>query len=241
MKLQVNPKLEIQAVRLGGGAICVCIDDFLLNPSAAVDYAAVNAVHFEMPERAYPGLILPVPDEPLAEINRFIQKEMSRMFGFCRGGIDFHSQFSLATLQPEDFSWIQRLCHTDPRLEPGRANYAGLLYLFDRPELGGTGFYRWKDRAYWQKMTALQRDDPTAGLEELEARFRMFRDPARYMTESNEAAELLDQAPARYNRFIFYSGELPHSAFIEHPELLSADPRRGRLTLNCFVSALPKA
>ena len=68
----------------------------------------------------------------------------------------------------------------------------------------------------------------------------MFRDPPCYMTESNEAAELLDRVPAKYNRLVFYSGDLPHSAYIENPELLSSDPARGRLTLNCFVSALPK-
>jgi hypothetical protein len=89
-------------------------------------------------------------------------------------------------------------------------------------------------------MTALQRDDPSAGLDILRERFEMFREPACYMTESNEAAELLDKVPAKFNRLVFYSGELPHSAWIEHPDLLSNDPRQGRLTLNCFVSAVPK-
>jgi hypothetical protein len=165
---------------------------------------------------------------------------MSRLFRFCRGGIEFYSQFSLTTLRPEQFTWIQRLCHTDPRLAPGRVNYAALLYLFENPDLGGTGFYRWKDSGFWQEMTALQRDDPSAGLDILRERFEMFREPACYMTESNEAAELLDKVPAKFNRLVFYSGELPHSAWIEHPDLLSNDPRQGRLTLNCFVSAVPK-
>jgi len=90
-------------------------------------------------------------------------------------------------------------------------------------------------------MTELQRHDPDAGLELLKEKFRMFREPARYMTESNEAAELLDVVPARFNRFVFYSGSIPHSAHITRPGLLSADPSQGRLTLNCFVNALPRS
>jgi hypothetical protein len=60
------------------------------------------------------------------------------------------------------------------------------------------------------------------------------------MTESNDVAELLCTVPARFNRFVFYSGDLPHSAAITAPDLLSDDPRKGRLTLNLFFSVLHK-
>ena len=240
MRLEVNPQLEIQAVRLSEDQLCVVVDDFLLNPQDAVDYACEHAAEFTMLERAYPGLVLPVEEQPLRAVYRFIRGEMSRLFPFCRSGLNFHTQMSLATLQPEEFTWIQRLCHSDPRLEPGRVNFAALLYLFHDPAMGGTGFFRWRNPEYWQRMTALQRDDPQAGLEELRSRFRMFREAPCYMSATNEAAELIDTVPARFNRLVFYSGELPHNASITDPSLLSADPARGRLTLNCFVSALPK-
>lgn len=240
MELKLNPRLEIQVSRVTDEHLCVVVDDFALNARELVDYAVSHAAEFEKVERAYPGVLLDAPNSSLAGMNRFIQKEMSRLFSFCRGGIEFYSQFSLATLQPEDFTWIQRLCHTDPQLAPGRANFAALLYLFDQPEMGGTGFYRWKDPEFWRGMTERQRHDPAAGLEILQQKFRMFREPPCYMTQSNEAAELLDVVPARFNRFVFYSGSIPHSAHITRPELLSADPARGRLTLNCFVNALPR-
>ena len=240
MHLEINPNLEIQASRITQDHICVVIDDFLLNPLEAIGYASSRAKEFVMLERAYPGLVLPMESRLISEMNRFIQREMSRMFPFCRGGIDFHSQFSLTTLQPEEFTWVQRLCHSDPRLEPGRVNFAALLYLFDNPDMGGTSFYRWKNPEFWQEMTKLQREDPDAGLDKLKEMFQMFRDPPGYMTESNEVADLLDKVPARFNRFVFYSGDIPHSAYITDPDLLSSDPAQGRLTLNCFVSALPK-
>ncbi len=240
LKLKINPELVIEAAEITDGYNCVVIDDFLLNPRELVDYACEHADEFIMLERAYPGVVLPVENDLVSTLNRFVRLEMSRLFSFCRGGIEFHTQFSLATVQPEDFTWIQRLCHSDPRLEPGRVNFAALLYLFDKPELGGTGFYRWKDPEFWQQMYAGQLDDPAGGLEILQQRFQMFRDPPCYMTESNEAADLLDRVDAKFNRLVFYSGDLPHSAYITRPELLSADPAQGRLTLNCFTSALPK-
>ena len=240
LELVINPTLQIEVVRIREDVTCVCIDDFLLNPQDAVEYACERASQFVKLERAYPGVVLPVPDRPMQGLYRFIRGEMSRLFSFCRGGLDFHTQFSLATTQPEDFTWIQRLCHSDPRLSRDRANFAALLYLFDNPDMGGTGFYRWKDPDFWLEMSSRQLDDPEAGLDDLKERFKMFRDPPCYMTESNEAAELLDVAPARFNRLIFYSGDVPHSAFIQHPGLLSANPGEGRLTLNCFASALPK-
>jgi len=240
MQLQINPNLEIQASQIDDDQVCVVIDDFLLNPREAVQYACTHAEDFVMLERSYPGVVLPVDNLLMEVINRFIQREMSRLFPFCRGGIEFHTQFSLATLQPAEFTWIQRLCHTDPRLQPGRVNYAALLYLFENDEMGGTGFYRWKDPEFWQEMTIAQRDDPDAGMDLLREKFQMFREPARYMTESNEAAELIDVVPAKFNRLVFYSGDLPHSAYISQPELLSENPSEGRLSLNCFVSAIPR-
>jgi hypothetical protein len=240
MKLRINPKLEIGVKQIADDLQCVVIDDFLLNPQELVDYACNNRQHFLMPERAYPGAVMPVDNSLLAELNRFIRFEMGRIFLFSRAGINCQSQYSLATLQPADFTWIQRLCHTDPGLVPGKANYAGLIYLFANPEMGGTGFFSWRNQAFWQEMTEKQLTDPNAGLDDLKERYKVFRDPPSYMTESNEAAELLDHVPARFNRFVFYSGDSPHGAFITRPELLNSDPSAGRLTLNTFVSALQK-
>jgi len=42
--------------------------------------------------------------------------------------------------------------------------------------------------------------------------------------------------PARWNRMIFYAGTIFHSGEIAHPQLLTDDPRTGRLTLNGFFT-----
>ena len=147
---------------------------------------------------------------------------------------------SMATKRPDQLSYRQRMCHVDPTSAPDRTCYAALVYLFEDEGLGGTGFYRWRDPVLIQQAKAIERKDPGHSLEFLQEHFPTYRKPARYMTGSNEIAELLCTIPARFNRLVFYSGNLPHSAAITAPELLSDDFRLGRLTLNIFADVMPK-
>lgn len=150
MKLEINPEIIVEAKHITDTSACVVIDDFLLNPHELVDYACRHKDDFVMQERAYPGLILPLDSDLLATIKRFIRSDISRFFGFLRGGLRLNANLALATLMPDELSWIQRLCHTDPRLLPEHRNFASVLYLFDQPDMGGTGFYRWKNVKFWQ-------------------------------------------------------------------------------------------
>jgi len=239
-ELAINPGLVIQRQPIAGGQDCLVIDDFLADPDAAVAWAAQHTQDFVAPERSYPGRLLPIDEAAARPLHEFVRSRLSREFGFLRGDLDLYTQYSIATLQPADFSWIQALPHSDPQTAPGRANYAALLYLFHDPALGGTGFYRWRDPDYWSRMSELQRDDPAAGLYELRERFELFRGPLAYPADSNEVVERLTLVPPRWNRLICYSGQLPPSACTPAPGRLNPDPRRGRLTLICFASVWPK-
>ena len=140
-----------------------------------------------------------------------------------------------------ELHFLQRICHIDPNPDPRRAKYGALVYLFNEERLGGTSFYRWRDEELVWKAADILRNDAGSGEEFLKRHFKTFREPPRYMTESNEIAERLYTVPPRFNRFVFYSGDIPHSGAITAPALLSDDPRKGRLTLNLFFSVLPKA
>ena len=146
----------------------------------------------------------------------------------------------MATRQPAELAPLQRLPHSDPRANLERRNYAALVYLFDDAELGGTGFYRWTNRELIEQATAMEMDEAGSSATFLEEHLEMYRQPPQYMTGTNEVAELLLEVPARHNRLLFYSGDVPHSAHIPHPGRLSADFAKGRLTLNCFASVRPK-
>lgn len=237
--LKINPEASATERTIEGKQVCVIVDDFLLEPEKAVDYAANHADAFGMPEKGYPGLVLDIDDGPMEEIYRFMKQAMSRRFGFMRGGMAMSTVMSMATLPPEKLGNLQRLCHTDPRTRPGHLNYASLLYLFDNEELGGTAFYRWKNPDAIREAMRLESGDPVAAKRYLEETFESYRERPAYLTESTDVAERLGSVPAKFNRFIFYSGEIPHSAHIMKPEDLSEDFRTGRLTLNCFASVRP--
>lgn len=241
LNLRINKELHGDWVEFAPGRGCLAIDDFLANPGDLVDYAVARRSDFIRRDRGHSGEILPLGPGEIDILHSFIRSRLNRPFGFFRGDIHFQTRLSLTTLQPDDFSWFHCLPHCDPKQDAGRATIAVVLYLFDDPGLGGTGFYRWKDEALGQEMSARQQQNPAAGLDELEERFETFSKPWSYPAGSNGVVDLLHHAPARYNRLLCYSGDIPHSAYIEDAKRLTGDPRSGRLTLHSFASVWPRS
>lgn len=236
----INPDASIEVLPIDADNNCVVVDDFLSDPHTLVEFAIANAGDFEPQAIGYPGVLYDVPANAMNEVHRFLRAQMSQRFSFLKGDIRTSTYLSMATRQPEELAPLQRLCHSDPRERADRRNFAGLVYLFDDERLGGTGFYRWKQREIIEQATAMEIEQPGSSLEFLQSHFDMYREAPRYMSGSNEVAELLLEVPARFNRFIFYSGDIPHSAHIPEPNLLSTDFSTGRLTLNCFASVRPR-
>ncbi len=237
--IEINPGARPRVHSLGSTHHCIVVDDFLVNPASVRDYAAECASEFRQPPKSYPGHVMALDPQDTTTLRRYIRSQMSRHFPFLRGGLGLTTLLSVTTFKPGELTNLQRLCHTDPRTAANRDNYAAVVYLFDDERLGGTGFYRWKNRAIVEQATALEQSDPDAATALLREHCTAFRQTPDYLTESNELAELIDVVPARFNRWIFYSGDIPHSAHITEPESLSTDFARGRLTLNCFASVRP--
>ncbi len=238
--IKLNPSADCEIRPIGDAGQVVIVDDFLLNPQELIDFAVTNSRRFTVPPKSYPGFTLPLSPSSSQDVQRFIRSTMSKHFGFLRGGIGLTTILSMTTLAPHQLSNLQRLCHTDPKTAPDRQNYAALVYLFEDGRLGGTGFYRWKQRELIEEATALELQNPAAALEFLQAHFPTYNEPAAYLTASNEIVELIDVVPAKFNRFVFYAGDVPHSAYIAHPERLTDNFREGRLTLNFFASVVPR-
>jgi len=240
-RIQINNGVSIRREAISEDHHCVIVDDFLQNPRELVEFAAHNAVQFSAAKSHYPGVFVDVDDEAMTDIYRFIRSKMTKHFPFLRGDLKLSTFLSIVTFRPDALSALQRMCHTDPAPDPGRTTYAALLYLFENEELGGTSFFNyWKKHDLLKEVEAMDREQPDKAHEFLLENFPTFRERAKYMTESNEIAELLCTIPARFNRMIFYSGRIPHNAAITAPEQLSNDCRKGRLTLNVFADVLPK-
>jgi hypothetical protein len=238
--IAINPHATIEVRPIDETHSCVIVDDFLRNPGMLVEFATAHAGEFERQDIGYPGVLYDVARGSMVDIHHFLRSRMSRQFDFFKGDIRTSTYLSMATLRPEELAPLQRLCHSDPKERADRRNYAGLVYLFENAELGGTGFYRWKEREKIEQATAMEISKPGSSLDFLQEHFEMYRRAPRYMSGSNEAAELLLEIPARFNRFVFYSGDIPHSAHIPDAGLLSTDFSKGRLTLNCFASVRPR-
>mgnify|MGYP003575959948 CR=1 FL=1 len=239
--IRINPDLSPRRERISDNDFCIVVDDFLSEPGALVEFAATHPDAFSHPNIGYPGVQIRVNDDAMKDIFRFVRSSMSKEFGFMRARIGIRSLLSMVTAPPNELSPLQRICHIDPNQDTGRGKYAALVYLFSDERLGGTSFYRWKNEALVWEAAKLLREDADKGEAFLEEHFETFREPPRYMIESNEIAERLCTISPRFNRFVFYSGDIPHSGAIAAPELLSDDPRKGRLTLNLFFSVLPKS
>jgi len=238
--IRINPQVSIRREQITDEDFCVIVDDFLENPQLLVEFAAENRADFSHPNIGYPGVQLRIHDNAMKDIFRFVRSRMSKLYGFMRGRIGIRTLLSMVTSPSDALSFSQRICHIDPNPDPGREKYAALVYLFEDERLGGTSFFRWRNEEIVWKGVELLRSNRSEGEEYMKQHFRTFREPPKYMTETNEIAELLYTASPRFNRFVFYSGDLPHSGAITAPELLSDDVRRGRLTLNLFFSTLPK-
>lgn len=240
-RIRINTGARIRREAISEEHHCVIVDDFLQNPRELIEFAARNAVEFSTAKSYYPGLFMDVNEHAMTDFYRFIRFQMTKHFPFLRGNLKLSTFLSMVTFRPDELSALQRMCHTDPAPDPGRTPYAALLYLFENEELGGTSFFNyWKKHKLLKEVEAIDREEPDKAHEFLLENFPTFRNRAKYMTESNEIAELLCTIPARFNRMIFYSGRIPHSAAITAPELLSKDCRKGRLTLNVFADVLPK-
>lgn len=212
-----NPDPTIQLVPIPGYQPCIVIDDFLQNPQSLVDTAIAQRDQFSPGSKnAFPGPELRMPEEFSAQVNTFFIQHVRKLLD-VRRSLSMYSRLSIITLQPHELAPNQCVCHRDRLPDHPQFFYgACVLYLFKNTAMGGTSFYA-----------------PKLGTENFPAGFGKAQN---YITESTEDFDLLCTIPARWNRVIFYDGTIFHSAHIRNPELLDADPAKGRLTLNGFFT-----
>jgi hypothetical protein len=216
-----NPRPTIRYLPIDAHHSCAVVDDFLLDPRALVAQAQREQFATEA-DNYYPGPEFRLGQSFAFALDEFFMQHIRRSLG-ARRTVSVSARLSLATLGSGQLAPLQRLCHRDATaFPPGEGLAASVAYLFDQPRMGGTSFYV-----------------PRQSLEETAQLLRDARDgavavEAAYMHGSNQWFEQVCTVPAKFNRAIFYNGEVFHAAQIEEPGLLSADPAVGRLTLNGF-------
>lgn len=227
-----NADPKIQAVAITPRQTCYVIDDALADPDALVELAVAQRAGFaDLPGNAFPGPELVLAAARTDQVRAFFDRHVRALLG-GETTLQATARLSLVTRAPDQLQPRQCICHVDRLdLAPGQLATAAVLYLFDDPALGGTAFYM--PKRPMPEVLALFRDAATMDATRFEARHGIARG---YMTGSNRWFRKVGSVPARRNRMIFYSGTMLHSGEIRHPERLDPDPRRGRLTLNAFLT-----
>ncbi len=201
------------------------IPDFLNNPEAAIEFASLQKFAKITPQ--YPGVRAPLPEEVCRNWLDQLSPVLDDTFGTATKGRTMQAWFSMVTAQPNELVPLQRFPHVDGT-DPDQL--AMMLYLH-QTEHGGTAFFRHvstemealNDESFPAYRDALQRDVANSGLP-----------PALYPSDGAPHFERTHTCAGTFNQAVFYRGNLLHSGIIDNNAELSADPRKGRLTINAF-------
>ncbi|MBU7581015.1 MAG: hypothetical protein KAF27_11205 [Porphyrobacter sp.] len=207
----------------------VSIDGFLAQPDQVILQAILQ--NFAKITPQYPGVRAALdPAVSRAWLGQ-LSPLLDQWFGGAAGsgGAPWAMQawYSLVTTPPHALAPIQCLPHidgTDPR------QIAMMLYLHDTPH-GGTAFFRHRSTG----LAALTADTYPRYAAAVQAEYGRTGLPApAYPTDGAPHFERIHVAEGRFNRAVFYRGNILHSGVIDNAAPLSADPREGRLTINAF-------
>lgn len=223
-----NSAARISARRIGREQQpLLIIDDVLENPQDMVAFAA--SVPFEAPDRsAYPGLNATAPVHYGQALAEALRPLMHQGFGLpLKGTLRFFSFMGLTTLRPEGMQPIQRIPHFDSP-DPYRL---AVVHYFCAPAFGGTGFFRHQATGF-ETVTA----DRVALFDQHAGREVRQGVPEVYTGLKTPYYEPLDKVDAAFNRLVVYRNNCFHAALLGGAPL-SDDPRKGRLTVNSFISA----
>jgi hypothetical protein len=230
LRPMVNPRPMVKVVPLFDGHQVVIVDNFLAEPETMVEYAALQRAEFlDSPGNYYPG-----PELPLT--GRFVSSVQEAFLLHARAPLKARRvlglacRLSLATRRPEQLLPGQRMPHRDSYdLEPLEGVGAMVLYLFQDERLGGTSFF--KPKLPPAEINALLRE-----LRRMEqaGESPVLTKPPTFAIASDDHFEKVLTVEPKFNRAIFYNGQLFHSGHLAVPELLVDDPVAGRLTVNAF-------
>jgi hypothetical protein len=225
-----NPNPSMSKAPLSDGRFCVVVDNILRDPMQLIAHAVARRADFS-PEDAhyYPGPELLLDQGAHLAFEAFFSQHIRGRLGGRRTRSTL-CRMSMVTLKPENLVPFQRIPHVDGGpFPPGEGNFAMVLYLFKDERMGGTSFFR-------PRVDAATLSNMMAGAQHMDSRaFSAVIDSApAYPATSNAYFEKVGTVPAAFNRAVFYDGSIYHSGDIRHPELLSADPEQGRLTVNAF-------
>jgi uncharacterized protein DUF6445 len=205
----------------------VVIDNAFSEPERLIEDACARK--FTPIGPYYPGVRAALSDEFRQSLCDVLQDILANHLKIARDQWAGNCFYSLVTTPPEKLQPIQRFPHFDGV----EAERIAMVYFLCTPEHGGTSFYR-------HRATGFETVDA--------ARFQPYRrkledgvrktglPPAQYIDDGTPLFDRIGKIDAAFNRMLIYRGVNLHCSAIPDDTLLSADPAKGRLTINAFLA-----
>lgn len=233
MEFSFSPHAAQRIERFGGEAQAVVIIDEAANDAERLADEA-SSLPFSRIGPYYPGVRAPLGAEFLLTLCAAAREVAADVFH-----LDFPAWrgacfYSLMTTPPEALLPIQRFPHYDG-VEHERI---AILHYLTRADLGGTAFFRHRSTGF--ETVTVERFDPFRRALEEEVRASGLPPPA-YIGDGAPYFERIGLVSPAFNRMLIYKGNSLHCSAIGRASALSADPRRGRLTVNAFLAPAPAA
>lgn len=225
--LALSPSAHVAESRFGTeNQVLLTVDDALPDPEAVVAIAARH--RFGPIGPFYPGVRAAVPEGVAMELVAPLRDRLAAAFALDAVPDFLECYLSLVTAAPGELAPIQRLPHFDG---VERERLAILLYL-DGAEQGGTAFYRQRATGF-ESVDRSRYDRYSAALEAEVARHGL--PPNAYIAGDTPLFERVHLVEGRFNRLIAYRGNTLHCAALDGGFKPSAEPTKGRLTVNLFL------
>lgn len=205
----------------------VILDDFAPDPDGLRHFA--TAADFAPALNHYPGVRADLPPSYLETQLPVIASAAAAAFGRTGPIRVVDASFSIVSTPPDELSIPQRLPHIDAFTEDRIA----LVHYLSPAGGDGTAFFRHRSTGF-ETVDQRRRDLFFRHLD-TELRHR-GPPPPGYLLGDTPLFECIATETARYNRALLYRSWNLHSGAISPDNILSADPRVGRLTVTGFLS-----
>lgn len=207
------------------------IDNLLIDPTSLLRVAH-EAVYLEPRVKSFPGIYAPAPLDYVEFLTEHLLPRLQVVFGLDGWHVVAASgEFSLITHPPDTLALPQRVPHSDGN-SPG---LLALLHYITPGDCFGTAFYRHRATGF-ERITVERRE---IYLEALNTEL-LITPTHGYLSGDTTLFEQTRAFDGRFNRLIVYQGFGLHCANVPPDFHFSADPHRGRLTVNTFFDLRPQ-
>jgi hypothetical protein len=231
--LTTHPQMNIQHLHIGQEqSPLLVIDHFVGQPELLIAQACRQPFLANSPY--YPGVRSAAPRQ-YQQLLLSLQPLLLEVFALPQRPLSLSvCHFSIVTTPPNQLKLLQRIPHFDT-VEPHAL--AAVHYLF-QGDLGGTAFYRHRKTGF-ETIDHSRMPDYYRSLESENDGPNLPKANAGYIQGNSPLFEQIANPQGVFNRLVFYPRNLLHSGHIPTTSPLSADPRKGRLTISSFIDCQP--